>query len=60
MVQEKKDCASTSSILFMASVRVFLYFPLMGIIITLFDNGNKNLTLTLYLAMPFLCLYIHR
>lgn len=48
--KRKKDCARTNSALFIASIRFFLYFPFMGIAISFFNNGNKDLTLMLYLV----------
>mgnify|MGYP007093312043 FL=1 len=46
--KRKKDCARINSALFIASIRFFLYFPFMGIAISFFNNGRKDLALILY------------
>ncbi len=48
--KRKNDCAIVNSILFIASVKFFLCFPIMGIVIAFFESDKNNMTLMLYLV----------
>ena len=48
--KRKNDCAIVNSILFITSVKFFLCFPIMGIVIAFFESDKNNMTLMLYLV----------
>ena len=54
--KRKNDCARVNSVLFITSVKFFLFFPIIGIVITFFDSDKKNMTLMLYLVYAILML----
>ena len=43
--KRKNDCAIVNSILFITSVKFFLCFPIMGIVIAFFESDKNNMTL---------------
>lgn len=54
--KRKNDCAIVNSILFITSVKFFLCFPIMGIVIAFFESDKNNMTLMLYLVYAILML----
>ena len=48
--------AIVNSILFITSVKFFLCFPIMGIVIAFFESDKNNMTLMLYLVYAILML----
>ena len=42
--KRKNDCARVNSVLFITSVKFFLYFPIIGFVITFFDSDKNNMT----------------
>lgn len=54
----KGDCAPVASMLFVAAVKFFLWFPLAGFVMALLDGGNKNANLAMYLIYAVL-VFVH-
>ena len=55
--KRKNDCAIVNSILFITSVKFFLCFPIMGIVIAFFESDKNNMTLMLYFSICYFNAY---